>query len=102
MLETNQLADMALGEENSPCLRGDDDECLFDTHATPEMSGVGEDSPSLQGDDKLLDKLELADISPTEGSPSTQLDEDLPDTYRTAEMPLAEEGFPSWEWDEEL
>lgn len=102
LLETNQLADMTLGEENSPSLHGDDDECLFDMHATPEISDVGEASPSLQADENLLDTHELADMLPAEWSPSTQLDEELPYTYQMAEITLAEEGSPSWEWDEEL
>lgn len=126
LLEIHQLADMTFGEDDSPSLHENDEECLLDTHETPEISAVGEASSSLQPDENLLDTHQMADMSPAEGSPSSQLDEvlldtheladlspaeaspssqlddDLPDLDQLAELSLAVEGSPSFDWDDEL
>lgn len=99
LLETHQLEDMTLGEDNLRSLCADD-ESLLDTHEMPEMSAVGE---SLQADRDLLEAHQLGSMSlADDGSPSSQPDEELLDTYQLADMSLADEEFPSFEWDEEL
>ena len=77
LLETHQLADMTLGEEDFPSLPANE-EFLLDTHETPDVSAVGGDCPSSQADEDLLDTYQMADISPPdESSPSLEWDEEL-------------------------
>ncbi|CAD6589048.1 MAG: hypothetical protein ASARMPRED_003873 [Alectoria sarmentosa] len=130
LLETHQLADMTLGEDDVRSLRADDDEFLLDTHGTPEKSAAGEvspglqadeedflldthgmpgksaageDSPSLQADEDLLEAHDLGTKSHTDqGSPGLYMNEILLDTHQLADMSHAEGDSPGLEWDEEL
>ena len=102
LLETHQLADMTLGEDNARSLHADD-EFLLDTHETPEMSAVGEGSACLQADEDLLEAHDLGTVSHTdEGSPGSYMNENLLDTHQLADMSPAEGDSLSLEWDEEL
>ena len=103
LLETHQLADMTLGEDDARSLRADEEEFLLDTHGTPEKTAAGEDSPSLQADEDLLEAHDLGTKSHTDhGSPGSYMNESLLDTHQLADMSHAEGDSPGLEWDEEL
>ena len=102
LLETHQLADMTVGDDNFP-IRQANEESLLDE--TLEMSAQGEGPSSLQADEDLLDTHQMVDMSLLdEGLPNSQtrLDEDLLETHQLADVSLAEGDSSSFEWDEEL
>ena len=102
LLDTHQLADMTLGEDTVSDLRANEDLPLGG-HETPDMLAVGEDSPNLQADEDLLVADQMGHVSlADEGLALSQLNEDLPEKRRTADMAQAEGDAPSFEWDEEL
>ena len=129
VLETHQLPEVTLDEEDMPGFQAVED-VMLDAHVTPDMPIEGGDPPSSQASGDLRETCLLADMPPDEdylpglqadedfmldtdemtdmpdivgaGFPGLQTDEDLLDTYEMADVSPADASSPSFEWDEEL